>query len=1161
MISVYIKRNYTVFIFLFFSNLLLKSQVLLDHTPPLFFNPGGVVNCVAYDSTKNVYILGGEFTTVNSSPRLNLCFLDSASLSLKTVAPFVGLITSIDGPINALKIVGNRIFVGGSFTQINGQVRNGLAVFVYIPFTSSYILGSWAPLNSTCNLGMEKVTTFDYVNDTLFIGGSFLSFDCLDRYGFAAIKPSTLTNYTYGAMASFSGSWPEITKVEYYKHSIYLGGFDFKVTDLFGTSTTSAATFRNALCKLKPNGNIDLSFDPSWTTGGGAKTVHDMDVTEYGVYILKTSTGAGAKDFNRQSLVSGASLSINVNDPTNLPVFNSPHCLKFYKDKIYYGSSNPSAAPPSPHFGGRNILDQYPFWDANLAIPFNVGSVTLVQNRLFVSENSLTSPITISGDTINTLAVYCLEPYNASSFVIADSTICPGQNGVIFKVPPVPYAEKYHWFYTGAGANISGGGSSVILSGTFYNQVSIDFSAGLTGGKLCIVPMSSCNERADTLKVNITVNPVPNANAGVDKYLSCKDPEINVIGTSSSPSVSFEWTGPFSFSASNDTILVDTAGTYILTVTSLINGCTKTDNVLVGYDTVKPNVTLPLSPYVLTCNDSVITLTGSSTDPQTILNWRNVSTGNLFANPIIVNSPGQYMFIVIDTLNGCPDSLPLIVSLYQPIPNIKITGYTSIPTSSPIDTITCYNPYFDFIAYSDTASTVVYFTDTSQTLNYGDSIHVDSNGFYFLVAKNLTTGCENFIGFYVSQFTNVPDLILPVSPEINCSVDSTYLDAGTILTGTQLTWDGPSVSNLPDPITAYIPGYYVATNLDPLNGCFKTDSVLVSYVPEILVNAGNDTIVCNGTTFELTANYIGSFSGITYAWSNGDLDSVTTINASSGLSTIITISESGGCVGIDTVFSTIPNVPIDSIVSFKPCGNDSTGQIVVYLSNGLAPYIYSLDGISYQSLPQFNNLPVGTYNIYVKDSLGCDYLFSEIIDANSSLPQPFFLNSTYNSINDTIVLVDVSTPTPDSIQWIIPAVFNLIEDGSTAFIKSIDTGVFQITMRAFYSTCLIDTTKLIYIKQFDSLLANLINENGIKKLILYSNPNNGIFTVELEFYKKQDYSIGIYDVNSTSLFNNFTSQSFGNTYLIDISSAVNGTYILRVVSEFDSRSVNFIIQH
>lgn len=1159
MISLYVKRNYLIFFFLLFNNYLLSGQVLLSHAPALTFNVGAVVNTVAFDSTKNVYFVAGDFTAVDSLPRFNLCVLDSSNLSLNNTALFDNIITSIDGPINAIKIVGNRLFVGGSFTTINGQLRYGLAVFNYVIIfgTPMYALSSWAPLNNACVLGTEKVNSFDYVNDTLFIGGSFSYFDagCTLKAGFAAIKPSTLTSYTYGNFPAITGTAIEIKKVKYSKHRVYIGGYDFFVTDAAAFSTSG---YQSALCRLKPNGNIENTFVPSWTSGGGLKIVYDFDVTKHGIYIFKQATLAGGKDFSRQDLVTGITMSINVNDPGNSPVFNQPHCLEFYKNKIYYGSENSSALPPSPHFGGRNILDQYPFYDGNLSIPFNVGSINLIQNRLFVSENNMT---TISTQPRNTLAVYCLEPYNASAFDIYDSTICPGQTGVIFRVPKVPYAEKYHWFYTGVGANIAGSGSSVILSGISYNQVSVDFSTGLTVGKLCLVPMSSCNERADTLVINILVNPVPNANAGLDDFITCKYPVIDLIGTSSTSSISYTWSGPSSFTSTNDTVFINEIGTYTFTVTSLITGCKKSDNVLVAYDTAKPNVTLPVPPYQLTCADTSISLLGSSSDPQTTFEWRIVSTGNLFGNPISVNAPGQYMFIVTDTLNGCPDSLPLIVSLYKPLPNIQINGYASISISSPQDTITCYNSFFDFTCYSDTSGTVIYFTDTSQTLNYGDSIHVDSGGFYYIVAKNTLSGCENFIGFFISENINQPDLLMPVSPEINCSLDSAILNASTILLGANLTWNGPSITNTPNPITAFIPGYYFATNFDSSNGCSRTDSVLMSYVPEIVVNVGNDTIVCNGTAITLNATYIGSFGGLSYLWNNGITTSANPLLINSSQISFVTITDTSGCIGIDTITIDIPNTPIDSIVAFKPCGSDSSGQLVVYLFNGLAPYTYSLDGFTFQTLSQFNNLPFGNYTVFVQDSLGCNYNYATTIDQNSSLPQPFFLNSTYNSLDDTIVLVDISVPTPDSIQWILPSVFQLIQDGSSALIKASDTGIFQITMRAFYSSCLVDTSKLIYIRQNDTTLANLINENGIKKLMLYANPNSGIFTVELEFYKKQDYNLGIYDINSTTWFSNFANESFGNTYNINISDAVSGTYVLRVVSEFDSKSINFIIQH
>jgi hypothetical protein len=51
------------------------------------------------------------------------------------------------------------------------------------------------------------------------------------------------------------------------------------------------------------------------------------------------------------------------------------------------------------------------------------------------------------------------------------------------------------------------------------------------------------------------------------------------------------------------------------------------------------------------------------------------------------------------------------------------------------------------------------------------------------------------------------------------------------------------------------------------------------------------------------------------------------------------------------------------------CNN--TGYIILYGSNGLTPYMYSVDGINYQSSNIFTNLAAGTYTGYVKDSANC----------------------------------------------------------------------------------------------------------------------------------------------------------------------------------------------
>lgn len=1139
-------------------NSIVNAQVLLNGTHAL--NAGGVVYDVALAKSKGVYFAAGDFTNGGGSTRRSIIAIDTFTLNVNT-NPRFDMITplGIDGDIKTIAVSGNYLFVGGNFTTINGSARQGLALFQYVTAFDKYILHSWAPLNSACNSGSETVNALEISGDTLFIGGNYtyiqsaLTPPCEEKAGLAAYKISTLSILPFAQYPFFYYTDPFVYTIKRDASGIYVGGKDFTIQDNNGFLTS---TYRTALVKLDNDGDVITTFNPTWTTSGWGYAIYDMDLSEHGLYISNGAAG-GSPQLSRVNKTTGLTQMVNANGLSNTPVFHDPHDFTYYHNKIYYGSRDLSGATASPHFGYRRILASSPFWSGSLTPAFNDGSVNRVGNRLFVSENNMTS---ITGQPRTGLAIFCIEPPNAKYFSAYDTTVCPGQQNVIFTVPPVYQAEKYHWFYTGTGADISGNGNSFVFTGTTYNSVSVDFAYGFTAGQLCIVPMSDCNERADTLKINIHVNPVPNANAGLDTVLSCKFPQIDVIGSSTTSGAAFSWTGPMGYTATGSTATVNVGGNYTLLVTDPVLGCTNLDTVSVGYDTIKPNVSMPVGPFQLTCSDTLVELDGSSVTAPTTLEWRKVATGAVFPDPYDANTPGIYTLIITDTLNGCVDSSSLIVSLYQPIPNIALTGYSSISVSVPLDTLTCYTPQFAFEAYSDSSLTTVYFTDTSHVLNYGDSIVVDSAGFYTIYALNSVTGCENAISFYVSEYLNQPDLILPTNTELNCSVDSIWLDAGTLLSGTSITWSGLSFTNVPDPLLVTATGDYIVTNVLLENGCTKTDTVTVTYNPAIAVSAGNDTVVCNGSTVTLSATLPVAVPGALFDWSNGSVGATTNVLVTGLQSYVVHVTDGGSCNGYDTVVVSIPAMPSDSIVAFKPCSGDSTGQLVVFLSGGLAPYTYSLDGSSYQSLNQFTGLPIGNYTVWAKDSLGCDYSYAAEITNNSSLPEPLFLFSTYNFVTDTIALIDVTIPVPDSIEWMLPLELNLLQDGNPALITANDTGVFQVGMKAYYDECEIISYKTIYITEFDSTQATLMNQNGLKTLKVYPNPNTGAFSVDVEFYKKQTYTVGIYDVDGNTWFSLTEYDGLLGTYNVNLpASAINGTYVLRVIGEFDAGFFHFVV--
>lgn len=126
----------------------------------------------------------------------------------------------------------------------------------------------------------------------------------------------------------------------------------------------------------------------------------------------------------------------------------------------------------------------------------------------------------------------------------------------------------------------------------------------------------------------------------------------------------------------------------------------------------------------------------------------------------------------------------------------------------------------------------------------------------------------------------------------------------------------------------------------------------------------------------------------------GSLTNATATTDASGNATFTNLQIAGPSGNSYTVNFTVPGSSVKVIsnaislcttpaTSFTKndvqCFNTSTGQIVITASGGTVPYTYSIDnGANYSSpVPTgtFNNLPIGTYKIRVKDASGCESRF------------------------------------------------------------------------------------------------------------------------------------------------------------------------------------------
>ncbi|MDO9000361.1 MAG: hypothetical protein Q7W45_11395 [Bacteroidota bacterium] len=577
----------------------------------------------------------------------------------------------------------------------------------------------------------------------------------------------------------------------------------------------------------------------------------------------------------------------------------------------------------------------------------------------------------------------------------------------------------------------------------------------------------------------------------------------------------------------------------------------------------KPNFTSPISPQIIICNPDSTLLNGTSTNTNAIIGWRKTLTTTIKPQPFYAKLPGSYYMIVLDSINGCKDSSSITVNNLKAKPNSKITSHIYPGVSIPIDTVTCLKPNVIINAASDTSGVIITWKSIATNSVYSNPLSTSlQNNLKIIVTRTINNCVDSSLIVLVGQNNSKPNVVLNTSNlSLNCSYYTASLSAIFSPTNCSALWTGPLSFNATNPAVTNTIGKYFLTTNNADNGCSKVDSVIVNSNNNLVLKSSNDTTVCKQSSVLLNSINVGTLSGVTYTWSNGNNGNSISVSPNITTQFIVNASGPGGCNGKDTINIIIPKDIQDSIVAYRSCDNNQTGTIIIFAKGGIAPYKYSINnGATFLSSNSFTNIPFGNYSLVIKDSIGCIRSTSVSLNSSSSLPVPKFLASTKNFKSDTIVLVDISIPKADSVQWVLPTQASIIGgDMYNPIVAINDTGSFIVTMKAFYGNCIINATKLIRFSPQDSLHANYANANGIKTFNLFPNPNTGQFTVFVEFYKKQNVSIQAWD---TSPFKHLQQNYYdvdSITLPVNLSQLQNGNYILRVIGEYDARNKSFII--
>ena len=185
--------------------------------------------------------------------------------------------------------------------------------------------------------------------------------------------------------------------------------------------------------------------------------------------------------------------------------------------------------------------------------------------------------------------------------------------------------------------------------------------------------------------------------------------------------------------------------------------------------------------------------------------------------------------------------------------------------------------------------------------------------------------------------------------------------------------------------------------LAPFNGFGCPDTLHATVnVTSLMVNATDDTTLCNGGSIPLSSGAAGNALPLTYSWAPATGLSCTNCanpvaTPTSNTTYYVTVQDANGCVKNDSVKIKLGH-QLATTVSNVSCngGNDGSGTAVV--SGGTPPYSYSWNTTPIQTTSVATSLSAGTYMVSVSDAAGC------IKNAQAIVAQPAVVSATISNM-------------------------------------------------------------------------------------------------------------------------------------------------------------------
>ena len=523
---------------------------------------------------------------------------------------------------------------------------------------------------------------------------------------------------------------------------------------------------------------------------------------------------------------------------------------------------------------------------------FNLTAELITNTTDEINSFSWSGPSNYENDTIlnpqiEQAGIYTLTATNANGCVqVVDITVAEN-----IEDPVVQIGNNYQITCGNDTISIDGSGSS---EGANFSYAWTDEDGNMIGDALAIDLNLGGNYTLEITNLingcrnmsTITVDDLrnlPEVEIQMPDTLTCYKPMVPLIALDqNNKSLEYSWVNEegniLNMNPSDVSVDVEQAGSYGLTITDVVSGCTSSYTINVEANLQIPDFNISsINNNFIDCDNTTLILSGNLENlnvDDVLINWTTIGgnfiNGQNTLNPEI-DASGTYHLEITNLENGCSNTseLSIMQDVDMPLASLNDPGDLNCTTQS----LTLSTPI-----NSNTLEVTWLLDGTLLPNENTNELVVDQAGEYMVVITNPENGCSSQDQINIIQDIEVPIIDAGEGSELQCNISEITLNASINGSGNyEVLWNTDS-GNIVQGGSTLQPlvdqaGTYMLQVINPENGCIIIDSTTITINENMPIHLLSDIKdpLCEGDLGAISnLEVIGGESPYLYSIDGGD---------------------------------------------------------------------------------------------------------------------------------------------------------------------------------------------------------------------------------------------------------------------------------------------------